>query len=52
MLNRNGTIFVLNVEIRQTDSKLKSEMVQTPVDAEVKTTIDSPEKLLPDEWIY
>ena len=57
MSNRKRTIlnviyFVLNVEIRETDSKLKSEMGQTPMDVEVKTPIDSPEKLLPDEWIY
>ncbi|KAG2312108.1 hypothetical protein Bca4012_026639 [Brassica carinata] len=49
----NGIHISPRSEIRQTDSKLKSEMVQiTPMDAEVKTPIDSPEKLLPDEWIY
>ncbi|KAF8053285.1 hypothetical protein N665_1436s0001 [Sinapis alba] len=33
-------------------SKKKSEMVETPVNTEVETLIDSPEKLLPEEWIY
>lgn len=45
-------IFVLNVEIRENDSKKKSKMVATPMNMEVETPIDSPEKLLPEEWIY
>ncbi|KAL0845716.1 hypothetical protein Bca101_018962 [Brassica carinata] len=32
----------------ENDSKKKSKMVETPVN----TLIDSPEKLLPEEWIY
>lgn len=44
--------FVLNVEMAENDSKKKSEMVETPVNTEGETLIDSPEKLLPEEWIY
>lgn len=36
----------------ENDSKKKSEMVETPVNTEGETLIDSPEKLLPEEWIY
>ncbi|KAL0712137.1 hypothetical protein Bca4012_019115 [Brassica carinata] len=39
-------------EMPENDSKKKSKMVETPVNTEVETLIDSPEKLLPEEWIY
>ncbi|XP_018474877.1 uncharacterized protein LOC130509071 isoform X1 [Raphanus sativus] len=39
-------------EMAENDSKKKSEMVETPVNTEGETLIDSPEKLLPEEWIY
>jgi hypothetical protein len=43
----------LNVEIRENDSKKKSEMLATtPIKIEAENPIDSPEKLLPEEWIY
>ncbi|CAN7042347.1 hypothetical protein BRARA_B02630 [Brassica rapa] len=51
-VHNNGIHISPRSEIRETDSKLKSEMGQTPMDVEVKTPIDLPEKLLPDEWIY
>lgn len=36
----------------ENNSKKKSEMVETPANIEVETLIDSPENLLPEEWIY
>ncbi|CAH8301204.1 unnamed protein product [Eruca vesicaria subsp. sativa] len=51
-VHNNGIHISPRSEIRETDYKLKSEMVQTSVDIEVKTPNDSPEKLLPEEWIY
>ncbi|EOA22669.1 hypothetical protein CARUB_v10003372mg [Capsella rubella] len=34
------------------NSKKKSELLVMPMKTEVESPIDSPEKLLPDEWIY
>lgn len=46
------SIFSLNVKMLENNSKKKSEMVETPANIEVETLIDSPENLLPEEWIY
>ncbi|XP_010422530.1 PREDICTED: uncharacterized protein LOC104707799 isoform X2 [Camelina sativa] len=37
---------------RENNPKKKSEMLVMPMKIEGETPIDSPEKLLPDEWIY
>ncbi|XP_010455930.1 PREDICTED: uncharacterized protein LOC104737451 isoform X1 [Camelina sativa] len=39
-------------DIRENNLKKKSEMLVMPMKIEGETPIDSPEKLLPDEWIY
>ncbi|CAA7047112.1 unnamed protein product [Microthlaspi erraticum] len=52
-VHNNGIHISPRSEIRENDSKMKkSEMVETPLNIEVETPIDSPEKLLPEEWIY
>ncbi|CAH2071884.1 unnamed protein product [Thlaspi arvense] len=52
-VHNNGIHISPRSEIRENDSKKKSEIVvETPMKTEAETPIDSPEKLLPEEWIY
>ncbi|ESQ37961.1 hypothetical protein EUTSA_v10029004mg [Eutrema salsugineum] len=51
-VHNNGIHICPRSEIRENDSKKKSKMVETPMNIEVETPIDSPEKLLPEEWTY
>ncbi|CAA0393340.1 unnamed protein product [Arabidopsis thaliana] len=52
-IHNNGIHISPRPEIRENDSKKKSEMLATtPMKIEAENPIDSPEKLLPEEWIY
>ncbi|KAL1225096.1 hypothetical protein V5N11_033512 [Cardamine amara subsp. amara] len=51
-VHNNGIHISPRQETRENDLKKKSEMLVTPMKIEEETPIDSPEKLLPEEWIY